>query len=158
MRMDKTKTLGHPAANANTYSIGGSIELTGDVAFGKNTSISANPFVSAVTGNSINAFLFGSTNDATGTMAATAPGLVSTAMGSITTFGRSTSTIAEINLASAGGLPRALTWSSAGVKSVLGSVGRTLSLGLSFVERTSVDGAFTAAESINCAIPQSGTP
>jgi RHS repeat-associated protein len=142
------------AANANTYSLGGSVELGINVATGTNTSFSSNPLVSAVTGNSINSLLFGSTADAAGTMAASAPGLVSTAMGTATTFGRRTSSIMSLNLAGAGGLPMALSPASAGVKSALGSIGNVLSLGLSFLERTAVDTAFTGAEAINCAIPQ----
>ena len=142
------------AANANTYSVGGSVELGINVATGTNTSFSSNPLVSAVTGNSINSFLFGSTADAAGTMATSAPGLVSTAMGTATTFGRRTSSIMSLNLAGAGGLPMALSPASAGVKSVLGSIGNVLSLGLSFLERISVDAAFTGAEAIDCAIPQ----
>ncbi|HEY4739916.1 MAG TPA: RHS repeat-associated core domain-containing protein [Candidatus Acidoferrales bacterium] len=142
------------AANANTYSLGGSVELGINVATGTNTSFSSNPLVSAVTGNSINGFLFGSTGDAAGTMATSAPGLVSTAMGTATTFARRTSSIMSLNLAGAGGLPMALSPASAGVKSALGSIGNVLSLGLSFLERTSVDAAFTGAEAINCAIPQ----
>jgi RHS repeat-associated protein len=140
------------AANANTYSLSGSVELGINVATGTNTNFSQ--YTSFVAGNSINSFLFGSTADAAGTMAASAPGLVSTAMGTATTFGRRTSSIISLNLAGAGGLPMALSPASAGVKSALGSIGNVLSLGLSFVERTAVDAAFTGAEAINCAIPQ----
>ena len=60
----------------------------------------------------------------------------------------------SLNLAGAGGLPMALSPASAGVKSILGSIENVLSLGLSFVQRTAVDAAFTGAEAINCAIPQ----
>lgn len=140
------------AANANTYSLGGSVELGINVATGTNTNYSQ--YTSFVTGNSVNSLLFGSTADAAGTMAASAPGIVSTAMGTATTFGRRTSSIMSLNLAGAGGLPMALSSASAGVKSALGSIGNVLSLGLSFLERTAVDAAFTGAEAINCAIPQ----
>ena len=45
--------------NGNMYSIGGSIELGANVATGTNTSYSSNRYVSAITGNSINALAFG---------------------------------------------------------------------------------------------------
>ncbi len=139
--------------NANTYSIGGSVELAADVAFNKNTSISS--YTSAVTGNSINTFFFGSSSDAAAGMAADSPSLVSTAMGSATTFGRRTSTIMSLNLAgTAGGPPLALSRASGGVQAALGKVGNVLSLGMSFATRTAVDVGFTAAEAINCSVPQ----
>lgn len=56
-------------ANANSYSIGGSVELAANVATGTNTSYSSNVLVDAVTGNSINTFFFGSTPNAAATMA-----------------------------------------------------------------------------------------
>jgi len=143
------------SANANTYSIGGSIELVGDVAFNKNTSISSNPLISAVTGNSINTFFFGSTADAAAGMGANTPGLVSTAMGSATSYGRRTSDIMSLNLAGTPGGPAvALSQASDGVKTALGEAGDALSLGMSFARRTAFDTGFTAAEAINCAISQ----
>jgi len=142
------------AANANTYSIGGSIELAANVATGTNTSYSSNPLVSGVTGNAINTFVFGST-EAAATMGANAPGLVSTATGAATTFGRRTTTIMWLNLAGVpGGPPLVLSQASAGIKVVLGKIGDALSFGLSVAERTAVDVGFTGAEVINCAIPQ----
>ena len=140
--------------NANTYSLGGSVELGINVATGTNTSYSSNALVSSVTGNSINSFLFGTTADAAGTMAANAPSLVSRAMGTATTFGRRTSTITSLNLAGKGGLPLALGRASGSVKSALGSIGEGLSLWMSFLERISIDAGLTGAEAINCAIPQ----
>jgi hypothetical protein len=143
------------SANANTYSIGGSIELAANVATGTDTSISSNPFVSAVTGNSINTLFFGSTLEAATTAAADTPGIVSGAMGSATTYGRRTGNIMSLNLAGTpGGPPLALSQASGGVKAVLGKVGNALSLGMSITTRLGVDAAFTAAEAINCSIPQ----
>lgn len=143
------------AANANTYSIGGSVELAGNVATGTNTSYSSNVFVGAVTGNSVNTLFFGSGADAAAGMGANAPGLVSTAMGSATTFGRRTSTIMSLNLAGTPGGPAvALSQASGGVKAVLGQIGDALSLGMSFATRTAVDVGFTGAEAFNCAIPR----
>ena len=143
------------AANANTYSIGGSVELAGNVATGTNTSYSSNVLVGAVTGNSVNTLFFGSGADAAAGMGANAPGLVSTAMGSATTFGRRTSAIMSLNLAGTPGGPAvALSQASGGVKAVLGQIGDALSLGMSFATRTAVDVGFTGAEAFNCAIPR----
>jgi hypothetical protein len=62
----------------------------------------------------------------------------------------------SLNLAGIpGGPPQALTQASSEAKGVLGSIGEGLSFGLSFVERTAVDAAFTGAEVINCAAPPS---
>ncbi len=140
------------AANANTYSLGGSFELAFDVATGKNTNVSH--YLSAVVGNSINSFFFGSTAEAAGDMAAATPSLASSSMGSVTTYGRRTSDILSLNLEGAGGLPAALSPASARVKSVLGAIGDILNLDLSFTERFSIDAAFTGAEAIDCAIPR----
>jgi hypothetical protein len=88
-------------------------------------------------------------------MAADAPGLVSTAMGSATTFGRRTSSIMSLNLAGTPGRSAvALSQASGGVKAVLGRIGNALSLGMSCASRTAVDIGFTGAEAINCAIRQ----
>jgi hypothetical protein len=140
------------AANANTYSLGGSLELGINVATGTDTNFSQ--YTGFITGNLVNGFFFGPTADAAGAMAASAPGLASSAMGSVTTYGRRTSDILSLNLEGAGGLPTALSSASAGVKSALGSIGDVLSLGLSPAERISIDAAFTGAEAVNCAIPQ----
>jgi hypothetical protein len=140
------------SANANTYSIGGSIELAADAAFSKNTSISS--YTSPVTGNAINTLFFGSGSDAASSMAAGAPGLGGTAMGSATTFGRRTSSIMSLNLAGTPGGPAvALSKASGGIKAALGRIGNVLSLGMSFATRTAIDIGFTGAEAINCAIP-----
>jgi len=141
------------AANANSYSIGGSIELGVNVASGTNTSYSSNALISGVTGNSINTFISGSTAEAAATMGANAPGLISTGMGSATTFGRRPSTIMSLNLAGTPGRSTfALSQASRGVKAVLGQIGDVLSLGMSFATRTAVDVGFTGAEAFNCAI------
>jgi hypothetical protein len=142
------------SANANTYSIGGSVELAVNVATGTNTSYSSNALVGAVTGNSVNTFFFGSGADAGAGMAANAPGLVSTAMGSSITYGRNSTEIMALNIARAGGAPQALSQASRGAKALLGKVGNALTLGMSFATRTAVDIGFTGAEAINCAIPQ----
>jgi RHS repeat-associated protein len=143
------------SANASTYSIGGSIELAANVATGTNTSYSSNVLIGAVTGNSVNTLLFGfgSTSDAAAGMAVQAPGLVGAGMGSAITFGRRSSTIMSLNFAGIpGGPPLALSQASAEVKAALGSVGKALSLGMSFATRTAVDVGLSAAEAINCSM------
>jgi RHS repeat-associated protein len=143
------------AQNASTYSIGGSVELAINVATGTSSSISSNAFVGAVAGNSVNTLLFGGTTDAGAGMASNAPGLVSSAMGAATTFGRRTTTIMSLNLlGTPGGPPLALSQASAPAKAMLGKLGTALSLGMKFTTRLAVDAAFTAAEAINCSIPK----
>jgi RHS repeat-associated protein len=144
-------------ANSSTYSIGGSVELGANVLTGTNTNYSSNPIISGVTGNAINTVLFGdSTAEAGATAAANTPELVSNTMGSATTYGRRTTDIMSLNLeGTPGGPPLALSQASGGVKGALEDIGDTLSFGLSFVERTAVDAAFTGAEAIDCGVPSS---
>jgi RHS repeat-associated protein len=141
--------------NANTYSIGGSVELAINVASGTSSSVSSYTPVSAIVGNNINTFLFGGSADAGGSMASYAPGLINSAMGSATTFGRRTTSIMSLNLlGTPGGPPLALGQATAPAKAFLGKVGNALSLGMKFTTKLAVDAAFTGAEAINCAIPQ----
>jgi RHS repeat-associated protein len=143
------------AQNASTYSIGGSVELVANVASGTSSSVSSYPVVSAIVGNNINTFLFGGTADAGASMASNAPGLVSSATGAATTFGRRTTSIMSLNLlGTPGGPPMALSQAAGPAKALLGKVGNALSLGMKFTTKLAVDAAFTAAEAINCSIPQ----
>jgi len=142
--------------NANTYSIGGAAELSANTLTGTNTSISSNALVGAVTGNNINTFLFGSGTSAAASMAANAPGIVSTAMGSSLTWGRRTASIMSLNLSGiGGGPPLALSSASGGLKSLLGSIGNALNLGMDFSTKLGVDAAFTGAEAIGCSMTMS---
>jgi len=73
-------------------------------------------------------------------------------MGSTLTFGRRTSNILSLNLAGAGGLPQALSSSSGGLKSLLGSASKALNLGLEAAEKGAVDLGLFGAEIIGCSI------
>jgi hypothetical protein len=87
-------------------------------------------------------------------MASYAPTIVSSAMGSATTFGRRTTNIMSLNLLSTpGGPPLALSQASGSARALLGKVGSALSLGMKFTTKLAVDAAFTGAEAINCSIP-----
>jgi hypothetical protein len=146
------------AQNAHTYSAGGALELAANVATGTNTDYSSNRAVDFVTGNSINSVLFGSATDAGLAGAGQAPGLIDAGMGAVTTYGRRTGTsLAALNLAGNGGVPKAL--SEAGgrlaTKSFFSTVGNALNLGLSAATRLGIDIGLTGAELIGCAIPQS---
>ena len=137
--------------NANTYSIGGALELAANVATGTNTSISS--YTSPVTGNNINTFFFGSTTSASASMAANVPSVVSTAMGSPLTYGRRTTSIMSLNLNGVpGGPPLALSQASKGAQSLLGKVGNALNLGMDFTTKLGIDAAFTTAEAVGCSI------
>ena len=144
--------------NANTYSIGGFVELAANANLGTEGSWSKKPLVSFFLGNSINSFFFGSASDAGSTAVNNAPTLVASGMGKATTYGRRTATIMSLNLAGKGGLPVALSQgaSKAGglaasaVRSGIGRVGDVFSLGLSLTSRLGIDTAFTGAEMINC--------
>ncbi|MGO9241854.1 MAG: RHS repeat-associated core domain-containing protein [Bryobacteraceae bacterium] len=147
------------AANANLYSMGGFFELAANVATGTSTSYSSGTIASAIAGNNINTFMFGSTSGVAASMAAASPSTVSEAMGSVATILRRTTDIMSLNLAATvGGPPLALQPASAGVKAVLGKIGNALSLGLSLAEKMAVDAGFTAAEAINCSMPMQQGP
>ena len=139
--------------HAQDYSIVGAVDLAaGAVAIDSN--LSSYTAGQALGGNNINSLLFGSTSSVATTFAGQTPGLVSTAMGSSVTYGRRTADITSLNLAGKGGLPRALSQASAGVKSVLGTVGKALNLGLKTSARFAIDLGLTGAEAIGCSIPQ----
>ncbi len=141
-------------SNVNNYSLGGSLELGANVAFGFNSSASSNPFVSAVTGNGVGSLLFGNGVDAAGTMATSTPDVVNAGIGSALTYGRRSSNIMSLNLAGHGGLPTALSSASSGISSFLSSVSSALNFGMEAGTRWAVDATLTAAEAIGCSIPR----
>lgn len=143
------------AANAHTYSAGGALELGYDVASGKNTDITSNRAVDFFTGNSVGSVLFGNATDAGLAAAGQAPGALEAGVGVGLTYGRRTSGSIALNLAGKGGLPQALSSSTGGLRSVLGSVGNVLNLGLKASTRLGIDLGLTGAEAIGCAIPRS---
>ncbi|MGH9396345.1 MAG: RHS repeat domain-containing protein, partial [Terriglobia bacterium] len=141
--------------NASTYSLGGSLELTANVAFNRNSSIASKGYVSFFTGNSISSFLFGSAANAASAAGSNAPTGVSYFMGVPLTYGRRTSDIMSLNLEGlSGGPPLALGQASRGVQSAVGDLGDVLSLGMEFSTRLGIDAAFTGAEAIGCSISQ----
>ena len=81
-----------------------------------------------------------------------APDLLNSAIGSTTTFGRRTSNILALNLAGKGGLPQALSSSSGGLKSLLGTASKALNLGLEASLKAAIDAGLAAAEIVGCSI------
>jgi RHS repeat-associated protein len=142
------------AANVNNYSMGGAAELTVNVATGTSTSISANPAVSLFTGNGVSGLMFGDSQDAAQAGVSSAPDLVRAGIGTVTTYGRNSTGIMALNIARIGGAPQALSSSTRGLKSLLGSASNVLSLGMKAGTRWALDGTLTAAEAIGCSIPR----
>jgi len=54
-----------------------------------------------------------------------------------------------------GGPPLALSPAAGGVQSILGSIGKALSLGMDFTTKLGIDAAFTGAEAIGCSMTMS---
>ena len=71
-------------------------------------------------------------------------------MGKPITWGRRTAALMGLNLAGRGGLPQALSSASTGLKSIIGTIGDVLGLGLSVSETLTLNTIFTVAEAINC--------
>ncbi len=125
---------------------------TANVATDTNSSYLSSAIPNAIVGNNINTFLFGSTGEATGSMVANSPSVVSAAMGSPTSWGRKTTDVLSLNLAGKGGVPLALGKPAAAAKALLGKVGNVSSLGMELTTKLGIDAAFTAAEVIACSI------
>ncbi len=131
-------------AHADDASLVGGV----DRVFG--TSFRSTFFGGVLGGNSISGLLYGSAGDNAETVIGYTPEVLTQAMGSVTTYGRRTSTIMGLNLAGKGGLPIALGRSATAVKGALGATGEVLGLGLSFEMRLGIDAALTAAEAAYC--------
>lgn len=101
-------------------------------------------------GNAVSGLLYGSLWDNVQTAISNTPGLLTSSMGTVTTYGRNTSTIISLNLGRSGGLPQALSSSTSGVTGALGKVGRVFSLGLSFAQRLTIDATLAALEAAYC--------
>lgn len=142
------------SANANNYSMGGAAELTINVATGTSTSLSSNPVVSTFTGNGVSGLLFGEGTDAAQTGLTSAPDLINAGIGTVTTYGRNSTTVTALNIARTGGAPQALSSASTGVSGFLESASSVFSLGMSAAYRWGVDVALTGAEAIGCSIPR----
>ena len=136
-------------ANATNYSAGGAFDLTAGTSIGNSTAgqiLAANAFTGLYSA------LNGSAGDAATAAGTTAPDLLNSAMGSTLTFGRRTSNILALNLAGKGGLPLALSSSSGGLKSLLGSTSKALNLGLDASLKAAGDLGLFGAEIIGCSI------
>ncbi len=133
-------------ANKNTYSLGGAVELTVNVATGTNSNISES--TSVITGNGITDTLFGDPTEIAKESCFLA---AEKGAGTTLTWGRRTSDIMALNLAGKGGLPKALA--SSGAKGLLKSVGKALHAGLDEAEKLAVDLGLAGAEAIGCSIP-----
>jgi RHS repeat-associated protein len=142
------------SANTNNYSMGGAAELTINVATGTSTSVSTSPVVSTFTGNGVSGLLFSEGTDAAQTGLTSAPDLINAGIGTVTTYGRNSTTITALNIARTGGAPQALSSASTGVSSFLESASSVFSLGMSAAYRWGVDVALTGAEAFGCSIPR----
>jgi hypothetical protein len=138
------------ATHANDASILGAVNAGTNALLNRQDNFKDNVVLGALGGNSITSLLYGSTADATGTGVTLAPAIVTVAMGTVTSYGRRTSTITALNIASKGGLPLALGASSAGTKAALSTAGKWLGLGLDFEVKLGIDAAFAAAEAAYC--------
>jgi len=138
--------------HASDYSITGLADLATKGAISSNSTVNfaANVFG----GNSLTGTYYafagttqGSAYNAVTTGAGFTGNIIAGGMGSTLTYGRRTSAIMSLNLAGKGGLPQALSSSSAGVKGFFGKMG-TGAL------RLAADVGFTLAEGIGCMIPK----
>ncbi|HET7213776.1 MAG TPA: RHS repeat-associated core domain-containing protein [Terriglobia bacterium] len=136
--------------NSNKFSIGGAGQSLFNKLTGANSSLASNPIVSTFTGNGVAGLLFGAPDDQAASAAALTPRAVDTAMGSVTTWGRRTTDIFDLNLLGKGGVPQALSSGTSGIKSFLGELDNALSLGMEFTTRLAVDSLFTLNEAYGC--------
>jgi len=136
-------------ANAKNYSAGGVFALSTNTDLGTGF---VGQLVGGNTFTSLYAGLAGSAEDAVGVAGTSSPDLLNSAIGSTTTFGRRTSNILSLNLAGKGGLPQALSSSSGGLKSFLGSASKAFNLGLDASLKAAGDLGLFGAEIIGCSI------
>ena len=141
------------AANSSTFSLAGVAQgaLNGVLKqFGTSVNFK-DTFLAQFLGGNTFSILYGSAGDAASVATTNTPNLLRTAMGTVTTYGRNTSTITSLNIARSGGLPQALSSSSSGLRSVLGAADKVLSMGMSFTTRLEIDAALAGAEAAYCA-------
>jgi RHS repeat-associated protein len=135
--------------NAANYSAGGAFDLAAGTSIGNST---AGQILAGNTFTGLYSALAGSPGDAATVAGTAAPDLLNSAMGSTLTFGRRTSNILSLNLAGKGGLPQALSSSSGGLKSLLGSASKALNLGLDASLKAAGDLGLFGAEIIGCSV------
>ena len=140
------------AAHANDFSIAGALNHTYNAITGSNSlAFQNNFFAQAVLGNPITTLAYGSATDNAGTAASLAPTIVQMGMGTVTSYGRRTTTIMALNLAGKGGVPLALGAASAGTKAAIGRVANVAGGFMSLEVSLAVNVGFTAAEAAYCA-------
>jgi RHS repeat-associated protein len=144
------------ATNANTYSLGGALDLAIGSYTGTDSTLFSNRIAGTVTGNAVNTLLFGNNVDlAATTYTSGGAYVVAKGMGQTLTHSRRPADIMSLNLnGTAGRSPRVFETSTTSAKTAVGKVGNALSFGLTFVERATIDVAFTAGEAISCSIPR----
>jgi hypothetical protein len=140
--------------NGKNYSAGEIADLTG-LTGGTNF---GNSFLGQVVdGNTFTgaySAVASSFEDAATVAGTSTPDLLNSAIGTTTTFGRRTSNILALNLAGKGGLPQALSSSSGGLKSLLGTASKALNLGLEASLKAAIDAGLAGAEVIGCLVPR----
>jgi hypothetical protein len=140
------------AAHANDFSIAGTLNHTYNAITGSNSlAFQNNFFAQAVLGNPLTTLAYGSATDNAGTAASLAPTIVQMGMGTVTSYGRRTTTIMALNLAGKGGVPLALGAASAGTKAAIGRVANVAGGFMSLEVSLAVNVGFTAAEAAYCA-------
>jgi len=140
------------AAHANGFSIAGTINHGFNAIFGTTSlAFENNFFAQAVFGNPITTVLYGSAIDNAGTALSLGPTFVQKGMGTVTSYGRRTTTIMALNLVGKGGVPLALGASSAGTKVTIGRVASVAGGFMSLEVSVAVNVGFTAAEAAYCA-------
>ena len=140
------------AAHATDFSIAGALNHTYNAITGSNSlAFQNNFFAQAVLGNPITTLAYGSATDNAGTAASLAPTIVQMGMGTVTSYGRRTTTIMALNLAGKGGVPLALGAASAGTKAAIGRVANVAGGFMSLEVSLAVNVGFTAAEAAYCA-------
>lgn len=139
-------------ANANTFSIAGGLNHAFNKVFGTTSlAFQNNGLVQALLGNPITALTFGTLQDSATAGATATPGIVALGMGTVTSYGRRTSTVMSLNLAGKGGLPLALGSGSTAVKSAIAGIGDALSAGMSLPVQIGVNLAISGLEAGYCA-------
>jgi len=135
--------------NVANYSAGGALDLVAGTSIGTST---AGQVLAGNTFTGLYSAIAGSPEDAATGALTSSPDLLNSAMGSTLTFGRRTSGIMALNLAGKGGLPQALSSSTGGLKSLLGTASKALNLGLDASVKAAIDAGAFGAEIVGCSI------
>ncbi len=146
--------------HAQEYSLAGLADAVIVIGFNKDIGIRENAAANFLIGNHMNGILFGSGGEAAMIGVHSMPEAAAEGMGNVLTYGRTQTQLIGMNLsgnywdAVPDALSRAGKLEATAVKGGLKSVGKALNLGLSLVERVTIDATLTTAEALNCAGPQ----